>query len=294
MEEINIINRKRCIIAFIISVLIVVASFFAIVVLATLPATNTVNIVGMLNFRYFTVLSNLLMNICAVLCIPFEIDGLRYQNYHLPRWIIDLLYFGVVNMAITFFTCLFVIAPINGFKVTFFSNTNFYLHIMCPVLSLLLFLSINVDHKIEKNRIIISCIPILIYTVVYTIEVFVIGEDNGGWFDHYFIKDNIPLWQIVIIIMIITITFASILLHIHNLQHNRYKNKVINIIRNNKNIDIIEDIKKIAYEQRKKYKEGNIVIPTHIIDVMQKEYGKDYTNEELYKIFLNNYLDSKS
>lgn len=290
MKEINIINKKRCIIAFIVSVLIVVASYFAIVVLTTLPATNTVNIVGMLNFRYFTVLSNLFMNVCVVLCIPFEIDGLRHQNYHLPRWIVDLLYFGTVNMAITFFGCIFVIAPINGFEVTFFSNTNFYLHILCPILSLLLFLSINVDHKIKTNRILLSTVPILFYTVIYIINVYLIGEDNGGWFDHYFIKGNFPLWQIICIALITAIIVSSVLLFIHNLQHKRYKEKVISIIRNNKTSDIIEDIIKLAHEQRKQYKEGDIVIPVHIIDAMQKEYGKDYTNEELYKVYLDNYL----
>ena len=290
MKEIYFINRKRCIIAFVISVIIVVASYFAIAVLTILPATDAVTIVGLANFRYFTVLSNLFMNVCVVLSIPFQIDGLRYQNYHLPRWIVDLLYFGTVNMAIIFFGCTFVIAPINGFVVTFFSNTNFYLHILCPILSLLLFLSINIDHKIKTNRVFLSIVPILIYTIIYIVNVYLIGEDNGRWFDHYFIKDNFPLWQIIIVTLVITIIVASILLFIHNLQHKKYKNKMINIIKNNKSSDIIEDIKKLAHEQRKQHKEGNIVIPTHIIDAMQKEYGKDYINEELYKVYLDNFL----
>lgn len=50
MKEIYFINRKRCIIAFVISVLIVVASYFAIAVLTILPATDTVTIVGLANF----------------------------------------------------------------------------------------------------------------------------------------------------------------------------------------------------------------------------------------------------
>lgn len=290
MKEINFINRKRCIIAFVISVLIVVASYFAIVVLATLPAKNTIDIVGMLNFRYFTVLSNLFMNVCVVLSIPFQIDGLRYQNYHLPRWIVDLLYFGTVNMAITFFGCTFVIAPINGFVVTFFSNTNFYLHILCPILSLLIFLSINVDHKIKINRVFLSTTPVFFYIIVYIINVYLIGEDNGGWFDHYFIKDNFPLWQIICVTLVTAIIIASILLFVHNQQHKKYKDKVTSIIKNNKTTSIIEDIKKLAHEQRKQYKEGNIVIPKHIIDVMKEEYGKEYSNKELYRVYLDNYL----
>lgn len=292
MKVISTVNRTRCTIAFIVSVTIVLASFFGVLITMLLPGTSASSIIGMNNFRYFTILANLFMNVCAILCVPYEIEGLRKQNYHLPRWIVDFLYFGVVNMAITFFGCLLVIAPVNGFKETFFTSNLLYLHLICPILSLLLFLFINIDHKIKLNRIFISIIPITIYAIVYCVNVFVIGEENGGWIDHYHVKENYPLWQVILITMIIGIMTASILMFIHNKHHLGIKKIKNDYIQSKDELDIIEEIKKLANEDRNKYSEGDIVIPTHIIDVIRKERDSKYTSEELYGLYLDYFLES--
>lgn len=292
MKSISAVNRARCMIAFIISVSIVLASFLGVLITLVLPATESSNITGAHNFRYFTVLANSFMNVCAVLCIPFEIEGLRKHNYHLPRWIVDCLYFGVVNMAITFFGCLLVIAPINGYVETFFINGLVYSHLICPILSLLLFLFINIDHKIKPNRIIIAILPITIYAIVYCVNVFVIGEKNGGWSDHYYIKDNYPIWEVIIITMIIGVITASVLMLIHNWHHFGVKKIKQIYIRKKDDLDIVEEIKKLANSEKNKHTEGDIVIPVHIIDIMQKECNSKYTSEELYGIYLDHFLNN--
>ena len=68
--------------------------------------------------------------------------------------------------------------------------------LLVPLLSILLFLFVNSDHKIRFGSTFIAVIPVTAYALVYLVMVFVIGEDAGGWRDHYQIRtiaDHLPL-----------------------------------------------------------------------------------------------------
>ena len=124
------INRARCIIALIFSIIMASTVFIGVVKNIMSTPDEYVKEVGYKTFRMFTVLSNMLVATCAVLAIPFEIDGLRHRNYHLPRWIIELIFVGATGVSLTFFVTICILAPYAGFNLMLFqrspSHSKFY------------------------------------------------------------------------------------------------------------------------------------------------------------------------
>ena len=292
MRDINILNRRRCIIAFVVCLLIVVLSILGIIKRILAPLGDTTIITGKDVFKYFTVLSNAFVNACAILCVPFEIEGLLKENYHLPRWIVDFLFVGVTNTTITLLISLFMIAPTKGFVFTF-SGSLLYMHLLCPLLALILFVYINVDHNIKVSRIFYAVIPVVIYGVIYLIKVFVLGQENGGWIDLYYVKGKVPGWLLLIGIFVIGILIAYILRKHHNKKHQEYKKiKEEYYMENykNRNVDIIDAIKDIALKDKRKYKEGNIFIPVHTINTLKRIYKSDYENKKLYDVYVETFF----
>lgn len=292
MNNINEIIKKRCLLAFIVCLLIVVTTFLGVVNRVLTPKNPESVLFGKDVFRYFTVLSNIFVNGCAIMCIPFEIEGLLKQNYHLPRWIVDFLYVGVTCTTITLIVASFLIAPTTGFVYAFLDNSLIFLHLICPILALLLFLFVNVDHEIKANRMFIAILPVLFYMVTYVINVFVIPE-YSDWKDHYYIKGNIDLWLVIILVLAVSLLTAYLLRKYHNKLHFKYK-AMLEQNFNVNNANIIEAVKDLALEDSKKYVEGDIAVPVYAINIMRKTYGSDYSVDDLYKVYLQTFLSSDS
>ncbi len=294
LENIHTVDFIRCLIAMVICVLIVSLTFIGIINGLLGRKTETNPLVGAQIFRYFTVLSSLLIHTCAILCIPFEVEGLLKHNYHLPRWIVDLLYVGVTCTTVTFLTCSFVVAPTQGVYGILFSKDSIFLHFLCPILSLVLFLVINVDHKIRKSRVIVAATPALVYMVIYYIEVFVVTKENGGWVDHYFVEGRIGIWLLMIVLTAASLTVAFLLRMIHNSGHTRYKKLLKHYYTESGEYDlstITEAIRHLAQHDRAGYKGGAIGIPVHIIRLLKEKYQPAASDEELYRIYLEAFLE---
>ena len=291
-KNIESINSRRCLIALIVSILIVSISFVGVTKKLLMPLTEGSAIAGKDVFRYFTVISTVAINVCAVLCIPFEIQGIIKHNYHLPRWIVDFLYISTTCTTMTFMVSSVVIAPNAGIKATFFEGSLLYMHFLCPILALLLFLAVNLDHNIKKSRLALSIVPMSIYIIVYYYEVFILTESNGGWVDHYFIGGNISIGLLFIIVVITNLIVSYILLKVHNISHSKYKKAFINYYMNSPKYefsDVSEAIIYLAKEDKKYYKEGDITIPIRIIKILKNRYSSNFNDNELYTIYINSF-----
>jgi len=108
------INRIRCILAVIVCSLLCIFVILAVSEQLLIAPDALVSEVGYKSYRMFTVLSNMLMAITAAMCIPYAVDGIRYHNYHLPRWIVTLMYMGTNGVALTFLIAVTVLAPARG------------------------------------------------------------------------------------------------------------------------------------------------------------------------------------
>jgi len=189
------INSLRCKLAIIVCALLCVLVFLGVCIQLLDEPNPEIQEVGWKTYHLFTILSNMLMAASAAICIPYAVDGLRNHNYHLPRWVVDLLFMGTTGVTVTFLVAIAVLSPAAGFYRVMLWSNNLYLHSICPVLSILLFFFINSDHRIKLKSSFLAILPVMAYAVVYVVMVFAIGENAGGWRDHYQIQTIADLLQ---------------------------------------------------------------------------------------------------
>lgn len=288
-KDIIVINRLRCINALILCTIVIVSVFIGVVSKLVAQPTAISPDEGLRTFRYFTVLSSIQMASMATLCIPFEIDGLRNHNFHLPRWIVTALYCGVCCVGLTFIVSACILAPVGGVETVLFKRSNLCMHLICPLASMLLFIFVNDDHYIPIRHSFIVLVPVMAYMIIYWLEVFFIGEANGGWRDHYYTNTYFPYVVAFIAIPLIALIMANVLRVLHNKRHQKRKKETELYYLTSPNFagdNIEEAIAKLAARERKINCDADIVIPLRLIRILEKRYNSGLSIEELCKQYL--------
>jgi hypothetical protein len=83
-------------------------------------------------------------------------------------------------VSLTFLVSLFILSPVKGFRLIF-TGSRFFLHGVCPVLSIITFCCFIRSHMVRLWESFLPLIPVFLYAVLYLVMVVVIGEENGGW-----------------------------------------------------------------------------------------------------------------
>lgn len=287
------INQIRCVIAIIFCVFMVALVFTGVIRNIFAEPDAFVKEVGAKTFRMFTVLSNMLVASMAMLCIPFEIDGLRNNNYHLPRWIVICMYVGVTCVALTFLITVTLLGPVAGYKLMMLQRSNLYLHTLCPITSIILLLFVNTDHNIKFKYSFVAIAPVFVYGVLYLIMAFAIGEGNGGWRDHYRFGTIMPWYFTFVLMMLLVFGLANLLRVIHNKMHQKRKAEMRWSYQNSPRYDmptIEEAIVALAKEQKKLDRRGDIIVPRRIILMFEEKYHSGIDFEDLCMVYLKEYL----
>lgn len=295
MDRRNIIelNRRRCVNALILCTIVIVGVFIGVVTKLVAESTVLDPDEGIRSFRYFTVLSNVLMAFTATLCIPFEIDGLRNHNYHLPRWIVDLLYCGVCCVSITFFFAVCLLAPTQGLLPALFQKASLYLHFLCPAAAILLFIFVNDDHRIPFKRTFLALIPLLAYALLYWLKVFAIGEENGGWRDHYYTDVYFPYWISMLVVPLLGFAMANEIRVLHNKRHQEKKAEIEYYYVHGSDFacgDIHQAIERLAMREKPLDRGGEVTVPRRLLIMLEKGYQSGLSVEELCQEYLADYL----
>jgi len=290
------INRIRCILAIIVCCILCFLVFLAVTDQLLRNPDPLIKEVGWKAYHMFTVLSNILMAVAAAMCIPFAVDGMRYRNYHLPRWYVNLMYMGTTGVAITFLIALTVLSPAAGFyRVMLFSN-NILFHLTCPILSIALFFFINSDHRIKWQSTFIAIIPVVLYAFTYVLMVFVIGEDSGGWRDHYQIyriAEYLPIPVILLILCLISFAIATVLRLVHNAIHRKRKADMERYYQHAEAFsypDIETAISALADLDRPHDMGGELTVPRRIMNIMEKKYQSGMTTGEMCIRYIKDYF----
>lgn len=74
-----------------------------------------------------------------------------------------------------------IILPVQG--ITAVTGTDFWMHLIVPVCNVILFQCVETGISLTRKDTVIAQIPYWLYIIVYYVEVFVIGKENGGWGD---------------------------------------------------------------------------------------------------------------
>jgi hypothetical protein len=290
------INRNRCILAIVVCSILCFLVFLAVTDQLLRDPDVLIKEVGWKAYHMFTVLSNILMAVAAAMCIPFAVDGMRYRNYHLPRWYVNLMYMGTTGVAITFLIALTVLAPAAGFyRVMLFSN-NILFHLTCPILSILLFFFINSDHRIKWQSTFIAIIPVVLYALTYVLMVFVIGEEAGGWRDHYQIyriAEYLPLPVILLILCLISFGIATVLRLVHNAIHKKRKADMERYYQQAEAFsypDLETAIGALADLDRPYDMGGELTVPRRIMNIMERKYQSGLSTKEMCIRYIEDYF----
>lgn len=249
--------------------------------------------VGLKTFRMFTVLSNILMALSAALCVPFAVDGIRNRNFHLPRWIVNLSFVAVTGVALTFFISLVILAPESGFVRIMIDEGNVFLHTLVPLASIFSFIFINDYHTVRIRTSLVAIIPVSIYATVYLICAIIIGEERGGWRDHYHLKELMPWPLLALIVFAATFGIANLIRWGHNAMHRWEKHSTRKFYQKSAeyNLPTIEDaVIRLAQEYKKYDGTGDVVVPRRIIIIFEQKYQSGIPIDELCKLYIEEFL----
>lgn len=277
----------------ILSSVIVICVFVSVVINLLASPTQVVQEVGLKTFRMFTVLSNMFVGITAAMSIPFAVDGIRQKNYHLPRWIVDLTFVSVTSISLTFVITLVILSPQAGFVLMMATRSNLLLHTITPVAAIVLFLFINIYHNIKFRTTLYAMIPVVLYAAAYLVLAIAVGEEQGGWRDHYHFEELMPWYWVLAVILLVSFGLANLLKWVHNRMHRRDKAETEAYYQNAPEYDlptIEQAIERLAQENKKYDAGGEVVVPRRIIKILEKKYNSRQPLSGLCTVYLREYL----
>ena len=113
-----------------------------------------------LEFKYYTIDSNILALISSLLFVIYIIKGKK-----IPNIISVLKYVSTLCLTITFLVVILVLAPSynNGYVYLLFTGSMFFYHTFCPLLSIISFIFFE-NHDIKGKK--YNFVP-LFFTLIY-------------------------------------------------------------------------------------------------------------------------------
>jgi len=166
------------------------------------------------SLHYFTILSNLLSACGAAFMVPFAIEGIRKKRFILPRWLILFQYSGATCIAITMVTSVGLILHIQGTDAM--SGANFWLHIITPSCTVILFQSVETGIKFSLREMITVLVPYWLYMAAYFVMVVLVGKENGGWSDFYMTMAFWPAWVSFVLMLGMGFAVSAVMRLIHD------------------------------------------------------------------------------
>lgn len=177
------------------------------------------DMIGVGYFKAFTIDSNVLMGICALVMFIFSLIRIFNKKEEYPKWVETLYLVGATSLTLTFFTVLCFIAPERAFEGDSFSimysGDMFFFHLINPVLAIIscCFFGCTKEYNVKDK--IVSLIPAFIYSIVYLVMVVFVGS----WDDFYNFTFGGRYYLIGFVMMVmysVTYLFSFLLTKIHN------------------------------------------------------------------------------
>lgn len=131
---------------------------------------------GLKAFRYFTVLSNAL---CALTALVMAVGQLRGA---LTPAVLTFKYLGTVSVTVTLLTVFLFLGPTQGYRALL-SGDSFYMHLAGPLLAIVSFCFLE-KRDMTMATALTGLLPVLLYGVVYLYRVVCVSEEKR-WEDFY-------------------------------------------------------------------------------------------------------------
>lgn len=151
-----------------------------------------------IRFRYFTNISNLTVGAIALANSVFLTLSLIKGKLIYPKVLSIIKVVGLSMTTLTFFTVLFVIAPLTSYK-EMYENVRFITHLVVPILVVVSYLFFEEKTLFAWKYSFFGIIPMIIYGVIYVTNVVFLKT----WPDLYQINTH-GLWFLFVIVFCIS------------------------------------------------------------------------------------------
>ena len=159
-------DKIKLIIAAIINMIIFVLEVFCLIVfIKHLVDGNEDN-----RFRYYTNISNLFVGLVALINAIILLKAVVKGKLIYSKALSIIKFSGLSMICLTFFTVLFIIAPITSFQLMY-SDVKFITHLVTPILAVISYLFLEEKEIFNWKLSLIGIVPTLIYAIVYIINV---------------------------------------------------------------------------------------------------------------------------
>ena len=286
METVLRADRRQCKYALVTAVMVVVCVCAGVTMNLTTVYDENFDHMGIRTFCMFTVISNIFAAMAMALTIPFTVEGIRKNNYHVPGWVVDLTFVAVTAVTITLLVSLIILAPVKGF-VLIFTGSRFLLHAICPILAIDAFCFFISDHRITVTESFLPLIPVYFYAMLYYVMVVVIGEENGGWNDFYGFATYVNVYIPMALILPLTYAVAAVLRRLHNRLYDlRRQREAVLYEEAMAGKDVRQAIAALGESQGRAARLAVVPVPLRVIALMIRHSGAECSLEEGCGIFL--------
>lgn len=212
-EHLTVLLKRRSVIALCCGILTLLLAFYGIVSGVNRTVTR-LHENGFMAFSYYTMISNLFAAMSSAFVFPYAVEGIRKKRFILPKWVAVLHFMATVSIAITM---IFVFGFISWASPDdAFGGSNLVTHVFCPILILISFFQIEGGNVFTWKDRLLGILPLCLYLIVYFVEVVVIGEENGGWQDIYRIRENMPVFLAVPLMLLLAFSVSTVIAIVSN------------------------------------------------------------------------------
>lgn len=207
-KRVHLVNlfKWRSIIALIACIITIVFSLGSIIYGITTDEPEQVQT----EFEWFTVDSNALTAVAALLIVPFAIHGIKKKRLIYPKWALLIHYAGTICTSLTI---VFVLCFISWYDPELaFAEENFFLHIICPSAVLISFFMVESNYRLTRKDTLLGLIPFASYAFLYLYNVVV----TGNWDDHYMLNTFTPFYFSFPAMFVLAYLIALAIRCVHN------------------------------------------------------------------------------
>lgn len=211
MKKIQMNNKTRSLLSLIINILIIVLTTLCEIQFFIGVGDGNMQVSGFVSFRYFTILSNVFAALSCIAVIPFNVRILLGKDENYLKAVMLFKFMGTVAVTVTFAVVLAFLGPTMGYA-SMFVGVNLYLHMLGPILAIISFCFLEKSGKVEKKDFFLGDLALLIYGIVYVINVVWLGV----WPDFYGFNAG-GLWFVSFPIVVLSGLLLSFILgKVHN------------------------------------------------------------------------------
>ncbi|MBQ7500973.1 MAG: hypothetical protein IJT91_08770 [Clostridia bacterium] len=207
-------TKNKLLIRIIISSAIVILTVVALIMMFTNTTDTKLVANKWENFKFFTLDSNVLMCIAALIDLIYCVKAYRKGDPAIiPKGCDLFFYVGTAAVTLTLLTVMFFLGPLYGYA-EMLKKSNLLFHLVNPLLAIAGLCLYHRERYIPWRGVFISILPMALYGIYYTSLILITGLDHPRTDWYYFVANGLKTAPLVLLIMFAAAFAISVLLRI--------------------------------------------------------------------------------